>query len=45
MAAWTDIPADVLAVLRRGTVLPAHPLAFVEGRRKLPGITLVERID
>jgi dihydrodipicolinate synthase/N-acetylneuraminate lyase len=28
MAARTDIPADVLAVLRRGTVLPAHPLAL-----------------
>jgi Dihydrodipicolinate synthetase family len=28
MASWTDIPADVLAVLRRGTVLPAHPLAL-----------------
>src|SRR5262245_43563983 len=28
MASWTEIPADVLAVLRRGTVLPAHPLAL-----------------
>jgi Dihydrodipicolinate synthetase family len=28
MASCTDIPADVLAVLRRGTVLPAHPLAL-----------------
>jgi Dihydrodipicolinate synthetase family len=32
MAAWTDIPADVLAVLRRGTVLPAHPLALDQQR-------------
>jgi Dihydrodipicolinate synthetase family len=32
MAAWTEIPADVLAVLRRGTVLPAHPLALDQQR-------------
>jgi len=32
MASWTDIPADVLAVLRRGTVLPAHPLALDQQR-------------
>jgi hypothetical protein len=25
---WSDIPAPVLAVLRRGAVLPAHPLAL-----------------
>jgi len=25
---WTDLPADVLAILRRGAVLPAHPLAL-----------------
>ena len=31
-AHWTDIPADVLAVLRRGTVIPAHPLALDEKR-------------
>src|SRR5215211_180565 len=30
---WTDIPADVLAVLRRGTVIPAHPLALDEKRQ------------
>jgi hypothetical protein len=30
---WTDIPADVLRVLRRGAVLPAHPLALDEKRR------------
>jgi hypothetical protein len=32
-AHWTDIPAEVLAVLRRGAVLPAHPLALDEQRR------------
>lgn len=30
---WTDIPADVLAILRKGAVLPAHPLALDENRR------------
>lgn len=30
----SDIPEDVLAVLRRGTVIPAHPLAL-DGRRRL----------
>lgn len=25
---WSDIPADALAVLRRGAVIPAHPLAL-----------------
>jgi hypothetical protein len=30
---WTDLPADVLAILRRGAVLPAHPLALDEDRR------------
>jgi hypothetical protein len=29
----SDIPEDVLAVLRRGTVIPAHPLALDAGRR------------
>ncbi len=29
---WTDIPAPVLAVLRQGAVLPAHPLALDESR-------------
>ena len=32
-ASWTDLPADVLAVLRRGAVLPAHPLALDEARK------------
>jgi hypothetical protein len=30
---WSDLPADVLAILRRGTVIPAHPLALDERRR------------
>lgn len=30
---WTDLPADVLAILRQGAVLPAHPLALDEDRR------------
>jgi hypothetical protein len=30
---WTEIPADVMAVLRRGAVLPAHPLALDENRQ------------
>jgi hypothetical protein len=30
---WQDIPPDVLAVLRRGTVIPAHLLALDAGRR------------
>jgi hypothetical protein len=32
-ASWTDLPAEVLAILRRGAVLPAHPLALEEKRR------------
>src|SRR5690606_23296434 len=28
----TDLPADVLALLRRGTVIPAHPLALDASR-------------
>jgi Dihydrodipicolinate synthetase family len=32
-AHWTDIPSEVLAVLRRGAVLPAHPLALDESRK------------
>jgi len=32
-ASWTDLPAEVLAILREGAVLPAHPLALDEGRR------------
>ncbi|RYF18733.1 MAG: dihydrodipicolinate synthase family protein [Comamonadaceae bacterium] len=30
---WTDLPADSLAVLRRGAVIPAHLLALDAGRR------------
>ena len=30
---WTDWPADVLAVLRRGSVIPAHLLALDAGRK------------
>jgi hypothetical protein len=30
---WTDIPANVLAVLRAGAVIPAHPLALDAQRR------------
>ena len=30
---WTDIPPAVLATLREGCVLPAHPLALDEHRR------------
>jgi hypothetical protein len=29
---WSDIPAPVLALLRRGAVLPAHPLALDKDR-------------
>jgi len=29
---WTDWPADVLATLRRGAVIPAHPLALDQHR-------------
>src|SRR5262249_17986714 len=31
---WMDWPADVLATLRRGAVIPAHPLAL-DANRKL----------
>ena len=31
-----DIPADVRALIRRGTVVPAHPLALDAGRRLDP---------
>src|SRR5215207_2238877 len=31
---WTDWPEQVLATLRRGVVIPAHPLAL-DARRKL----------
>jgi hypothetical protein len=30
---WTQLPADVLALLRRGTVIPAHPLALDASRQ------------
>jgi dihydrodipicolinate synthase/N-acetylneuraminate lyase len=30
---WSDIPADSLAVLRKGSVIPAHLLALDENRR------------
>jgi hypothetical protein len=29
---WTDLPAPVLAALRRGVAIPAHPLALTAGR-------------
>jgi hypothetical protein len=32
-AHWSEIPADVLAILRRGAVLPAHPLALDDERQ------------
>jgi dihydrodipicolinate synthetase family protein len=31
---WTDWPSEVIAALRRGVVIPAHPLAL-DGARKL----------
>ena len=31
--AWSDLPADVLACLRRGAVIPAHPLALDAARK------------
>jgi len=30
---WSDLPPKVLETLRRGTVIPAHPLALDAGRR------------
>jgi hypothetical protein len=30
---WSELPPDVLAVLRRGAVIPAHPLALDERRQ------------
>jgi len=30
---WSELPADILALLRRGTVIPAHPLALDASRR------------
>ncbi len=32
-AHWTDIPENVLAILRKGAALPAHPLALDEKRQ------------
>jgi len=32
-AHWSDWPAQTLALLRRGTVIPAHPLALDSARR------------
>jgi hypothetical protein len=32
-ALWSDLPADVLGILRKGAVLPAHPLALDEARK------------
>ncbi|MCG8358218.1 MAG: dihydrodipicolinate synthase family protein [Kiloniellales bacterium] len=29
---WTDLPEDLMARLRRGMVIPAHPLALTEAR-------------
>ena len=31
---WKEIPAELLSILRRGTVIPAHPLAL-DAQRKL----------
>jgi hypothetical protein len=33
---WTDWPADILATLRRGAVIPAHPLALDTNRKLDP---------
>ena len=30
---WTELPADILALLRQGTVIPAHPLALDASRK------------
>ena len=30
---WSELPAETLALLRRGTVIPAHPLALDRSRR------------
>jgi len=30
---WSELPADILTLLRRGTVIPAHPLALDRSRR------------
>jgi len=33
---WSELPSDVLALLKRGTVIPAHPLALDASRRLDP---------
>ena len=33
---WSDLPPDVLSLLRRGCVIPAHPLALDAARRLDP---------
>ena len=33
---WSELPAETLALLRRGTVIPAHPLALDQSRRLDP---------
>jgi len=33
---WTELPPEVLALLKRGTVIPAHPLALDASRRLDP---------
>lgn len=33
---WSDLPLDVLAALRRGAVIPAHPLALDAARKLDP---------
>ena len=30
---WSDLPPEVLAVLRKGAVIPAHPLALDASRK------------
>ena len=30
---WSELSADILATLKRGTVIPAHPLALDSERR------------
>ena len=33
---WQDLPPRVLAALRKGVVIPAHPLALDAGRKLDP---------
>ena len=33
---WSELPADILALLRRGAAIPAHPLALDRSRRLDP---------